>query len=48
MGMWRKLSNLFRRNRLAAEIDEELQAHLALAAEARVNAGMNETEDRTS
>jgi putative ABC transport system permease protein len=46
MGMWRKLSNLFRRNRLAAEIEAELQAHLALAAEDRVSAGMGEAEAR--
>jgi putative ABC transport system permease protein len=46
MGKWRRLSNLFRRKRLAAEIEAELQAHLAMAAEAGVGAGRSEAEAR--
>jgi putative ABC transport system permease protein len=46
MGMWRRLNNLFRRRSLAAEIEAELQAHLAMAAEDGVGAGMSEAEAR--
>ena len=46
MSKWRRLNNLFRRKRLAADIEAELQAHLAMAAEDKVGAGMNESDAR--
>jgi putative ABC transport system permease protein len=46
MEKWRRLSNPFRRKRLTAEIEAELQAHLAMAAEDGVGAGMSEAEAR--
>jgi predicted permease len=46
MGKWRRFNNLFRRKRVAAEIEAELQAHLAMAAEDGVGAGMSEAEAR--
>lgn len=46
MGMWQRLTNLFRREHVDAEIEEELRAHLEMAAEDAVRAGMSETEAR--
>lgn len=46
MGMWRRLRNLFGRERVDAEIEEELRAHLEMAAEDGVRAGLTEEEAR--
>jgi putative ABC transport system permease protein len=44
MGMWRRLRNLFQRQQVNAEIEEELRAHLGMAAEDGVRAGLTEEE----
>ncbi len=46
MGMMRRLRNLFRRERVDAEIEAELRSHLEMAAEDGVRSGMNEEEAR--
>jgi len=46
MGGWRRMTNLFRREHVDAEIDEELRAHLEMAVEDAVRAGMSEAEAR--
>jgi len=46
MGMWHRLTNLLRRERVDAEIDEELRAHLEMAVEDGTRAGMSDEEAR--
>lgn len=46
MGWTKRITNLFRRDRLDAEIAEELAAHVELAVEEGVRTGMNEAEAR--
>lgn len=46
MGLWRRVMNLFQRNRVNAEIEAELRAHLEMAAEDGMRAGMSEDEAR--
>ncbi len=46
MGLIRKIRTLFHRDRLSAEIDEELRYHLAMREELNRSAGMPQTEAR--
>jgi putative ABC transport system permease protein len=46
MGMWRRLANLLRRERVDAEIEAELRAHMEMAIDDAVRAGMAEPEAR--
>ncbi|MCL5742320.1 MAG: permease prefix domain 1-containing protein, partial [Acidobacteria bacterium] len=46
MRLWRRIINLFRRERVEAEIDAELRAHLEMAVEDAVRAGVSEEEAR--
>jgi hypothetical protein len=46
MSMWIRFKNLFRRDRLDAEIEAELRAHMEMAAEDNLRAGMSEAEAR--
>jgi len=46
MGWAKRLGNLLRRERVDAEIDEELRAHLEMAVEDGMRAGMSEGEAR--
>lgn len=46
MAALRRIFNLFRRNRLAHEIDEELKSHIELRIEANLSRGMTEEEAR--
>ena len=44
--LWRRVKFLFRRGQFHRELDEEMQHHLALSAEARVEAGVAPEEAR--
>lgn len=44
MGFTQRIGNLWRRDRLGAEIDAELQAHIEMAVEDAARAGMSEEE----
>ena len=44
--LWNRFLAMFRRRRLDGELDEELRAHLEMAAEERRRRGMNEKEAR--
>jgi predicted permease len=46
MSWYSRFSNLFRRDRLSADLDEELQFHLDARARDNINAGMNEDAAR--
>jgi putative ABC transport system permease protein len=46
MGMWLRWKNLFRRERVDAEIEAELRAHIELAVEDSLREGMSEAEAR--
>jgi predicted permease len=46
MGMLRRIRNLGRRGKLDADIEEELRAHIEMAVEDGVRAGMSEDEAR--
>ncbi len=46
MALLKRIGNLFRRNRLTNEIDDELQAHLAMRTEDNVARGMSPDEAR--
>jgi putative ABC transport system permease protein len=46
MGKWQRLTNLFRMESVDAEIDEELQSHLEMAAEDAMLTGLPEEEAR--
>ena len=46
MGLIRKIRTLFHRDKLSAEIDEELRYHLAMREELNRRAGMPQTEAR--
>ena len=46
MRLWRGIINLFRRERVEAEIEAELRSHLEMAAEDAVRSGMSEEEAR--
>jgi putative ABC transport system permease protein len=46
MGWTKRLGNLFRRERVDADIEAELQAHMEMAAEDAMRAGMSEAEAR--
>jgi len=46
MHFWRKLRSLFRRNRLEAEMAEEMQAHLEFQTEKNIAAGLDADEAR--
>ena len=46
MGMWRRLGNLLRRERLDADIDAELRAHMEMAVEDAIRSGMSDAEAR--
>ncbi len=48
MGLWQRLTNLRRRERVDAEIAAELEAHIALAVEDAMRAGMSEADARRS
>jgi len=41
MGIWRRVGNLFRPERVASEIEAEVEAHLALRAEDNIATGMS-------
>ena len=41
MGMWLRFKNLFRRDRLDAEIEAELRAHIEMAVEDCLRAGID-------
>ncbi len=46
MGWTQRIGNLFRRDRVDAEIDAELRSHIELAVEDAMHAGMPEAEAR--
>lgn len=46
MALIRRIRNLFRRNRLSNEIDDELQAHIAMRTEDNIACGMSPKEAR--
>lgn len=46
MSLFRRIGNLFRRDRLAKEIDDEVQAHLAMRADDNVARGMSAEDAR--
>ena len=46
MGMWLRLKNLFRRDRVDAEIEVELRAHMEMVVEDCLREGMSEAEAR--
>jgi len=46
MGWTQRMGNLFRRERVDADIDAELRSHIELAVEDLVHAGMSETDAR--
>lgn len=46
MGWTQRIGNLFRRERIDAEIDAELRSHIDLAVEDMVRSGMSETDAR--
>src|SRR5579862_1834305 len=46
MGIWRRVGNLFRPERVAREIEAEVEANLALRAEDNLAAGMSERTAR--
>src|SRR5579859_4895428 len=46
MGIWRRMGNSFSQAAVSREIDEEINAHLAMRAEDNVAAGMTEREAR--
>src|SRR5580658_1899081 len=46
MGKWQRLTNLFQKESVDAEIDEELQSHLEMAAEDAMLTGLPEEEAR--
>jgi putative ABC transport system permease protein len=46
MAVFRRISNLFRRNRVNREIDAELQSHIALRIDDNIAAGMSPEEAR--
>ena len=44
MGMVRRIRNLWRPERVGAEIEAELRSHIEMAVEDGIRAGMNEEE----
>ncbi len=46
MGMWRRCTNLFRRERVNAEVEEELRSHIEMAAEEERRSGLSEVQAR--